>query len=81
MLSASSSRPLPAMHQMAECHLRTDVRSHVNTETAAFYLNRKEQTLRMWACYENGPVRPIRINKRLAWPVADIREILKLEAA
>jgi len=50
--------------------------SHVNTEAAAFYLNRKKQTLRLWACYETGPVRPIRINRRLAWPVDQIRTLL-----
>ncbi|WP_426173175.1 hypothetical protein [Massilia sp. TWR1-2-2] len=39
-------------------------------------MNRKEQTLRKWACYEDGPIRPIRINGRLAWRVADIRNLL-----
>lgn len=48
----------------------------VATEQAAFYLNRKEQTLRAWACAENGPIRPKRINGRLAWSVADIKALL-----
>lgn len=47
------------------------------TEAAAYYLNRKPQTLRAWACLETGPLRPIRINGRLAWPVAVIRELLE----
>jgi hypothetical protein len=51
-------------------------RTHVGTKAAAFYLNRKEQTLRMWACYENGPIRAVRVNKRLAWPVEQIRNLL-----
>ncbi|MEJ7805345.1 MAG: DNA-binding protein [Telluria sp.] len=46
------------------------------TEVAAFHLNRKEQTLRKWACYEDGPLRPVRINGRLAWRVADLRKLL-----
>ena len=50
------------------------------TEEAAYYLNRKPQTLRAWACLENGALRPIRINGRLAWPVADIRKLLNGEA-
>lgn len=51
-------------------------RPTVPTEQAAFYLNRRPQTLRLWACHENGPIRPIRINGRLAWPVAGIRDVL-----
>ncbi len=51
-------------------------RPTVETAAAAFYLNRQEQTLRGWACLENGPIRPIRINGRLAWPVADLKRVL-----
>ncbi|SCY13687.1 hypothetical protein SAMN05216308_104218 [Nitrosospira sp. Nsp13] len=47
----------------------------VSTSAAAYYLNRKPQTLRAWACLENGPIRPIRINGRLAWGVADIKRL------
>lgn len=46
------------------------------TKPTAFYLNRQEQTLRAWACLGHGPIRPIRINKRLAWKVSDIRALL-----
>ncbi|GJL73289.1 MAG: hypothetical protein NMNS01_24880 [Nitrosomonas sp.] len=53
-------------------------RTHIPTDAAAHYLNRKPQTLRAWACLENGPVRPIRINGRLAWPVAEIKKVLGL---
>ena len=51
-------------------------RPTVPTEQAAHYLNRKPQTCRAWACLENGPLRPIRINGRLAWSVAEIRAVL-----
>lgn len=51
-------------------------RPTVETAAAAFYLNRREQTLRAWACLENGPIRPLRINGRLAWPVAELRRVL-----
>lgn len=54
-----------------------ETRTHVETSCAAYWLNRKEQTLRTWASRENGPIRPIRINGRLAWPVEMIRELLK----
>jgi len=53
----------------------------LTTALAAKALNRKPQTLRSWACFENGPVRPIRINGRLAWLVADIQALLSKEAA
>jgi hypothetical protein len=45
----------------------------VQTDAAAHYLNRKPQTLRAWACLENGPIRPMHINGRLAWPVAGLK--------
>lgn len=46
----------------------------VSTDAAAHYLNRKPQTLRAWACLEPiGAIRPLRINGRLAWPVAEIK--------
>ena len=48
----------------------------VPTEQAAFYINRKPQTLRAWACLENGALRPVRINGRLAWKVAEIKALL-----
>jgi hypothetical protein len=51
-------------------------RPAVDTDSAAYYLGRKAQTLRTWACYESGPIRPIRVHGRLAWPVDQIRKIL-----
>ena len=51
-------------------------RPTVPTEQAAYYLNRRPQTLRAWACLENGPLRPHRIMGRLAWSVAEIRAVL-----
>ena len=53
-------------------------RPTVNTAAAAYYLNRRPQTCRIWASQESGPLRPMRINGRLAWPVADIRRLLGL---
>jgi hypothetical protein len=56
--------------------LAHETRPAVDTAAAAYYLSRKPQTLRGWACLENGPLRPIRICGRLAWNVADIRRLL-----
>ena len=51
-------------------------RPAVGTAAAAHYLSRQPQTLRGWACLENGPLRPMRINGRLAWKTADLRSLL-----
>lgn len=51
------------------------------TNEAAATINRAPQTLRKWACLENGPIRPIRINGRLAWKVADLQALLNGELA
>lgn len=51
-------------------------RPTVETAAAAYYMNRRPQTMRGWACLENGPIRPIRINGRLAWNVAELRRVL-----
>ncbi len=56
--------------------IETETRSHVETACAAFHLMRKPQTMRTYACLENGPLRPTRINGRLAWAVADIKRLL-----
>lgn len=54
---------------------------NLTTEEAAFYCDRAEQTMRMWACKQPAGVpRPVRINGRLAWPVAAIRALLNGDA-
>lgn len=52
---------------------------NVETAAAAYYLRRQPQTLRGWACMENGPLRPMRIHGRLAWPVADLKRVLGVQ--
>lgn len=48
----------------------------VPTAQAAYYLSRAPQTLRIWAM-TGKVIRPIRINGRLAWPVACIKKLLE----
>lgn len=60
--------------------LELETRPAVDTAAAAYLLNRRPQTLRGWACREDGPLRPIRVNGRLAWRVADIRALLGVTA-
>jgi hypothetical protein len=61
--------------------LDREPRANLPTPEAARHLNRAQQTLRLWAMRENGPLRPIRVNGRLAWPVADLRRLLHVSAA
>ena len=72
-VQAQSLPPPPPSPTPAVFALAAETRAVVDTTTAAQYLNRKPQTLRIWASQENGPLRPIRINGRLAWPVAELR--------
>lgn len=55
--------------------LESETRSNLPTQEAAYHLNRAQQTLRLWAMREDGPIRPLRIHGRLAWPVARIKEL------
>ena len=59
--------------------LALETRIAVDTACAAFQINRQPQTLRGWACREDGPIRPLRINGRLAWKTADLRKLLGVE--
>ena len=54
-------------------------RDTLPTNEAAAAINRAPQTLRKWACLENGPVRPVRIHGRLAWRVSDLARLLNGE--
>ena len=60
--------------------LELERRSALPTSEAAYHLSRAQQTLRLWAMREDGPLRPIRIHVRLAWKTADIRRILCVAA-
>jgi hypothetical protein len=52
-------------------------RPTVATNQAAYYLNRAQRTLLIWACKSGkGPITPLRVGGRLAWPVADIKRVL-----
>ena len=60
--------------------LHLETRTHVTTAVMCRHLGRKEQTARGWAGAETFPegLRPLRVNGRLAWPVAGILKALGL---
>ena len=60
--------------------LESVTRPTVETASAAYYLNRQQQTLRGWASKQDGPLRPVRVNGRLAWSVSEIKRVLGVQA-
>jgi hypothetical protein len=59
--------------------LESVTRPTVETSAAAYYLNRKPQTMRIWAL-TGHPIMPRRVNGRLAWPVSEIKKLLGVPA-
>lgn len=58
--------------------LANEARATLPTNEAARHLNRSAWTLYQWASRENGPIKPIRVSGRLAWPVAELRRVLEV---
>lgn len=51
-------------------------RPNLTTAETAYYLNRRPQTLRSWACYSgSGPMVPKRIFGQLAWDTATVKAL------
>lgn len=65
-----------AVNQTQPTPLERETRAALPTSEAAFHLSRSQQTLRVWAMNESGPLRPVRVHGRLAWKVADLRRVL-----
>jgi hypothetical protein len=56
--------------------LDRESRAAIPTNEAARHLGRAPQTLRLWACMGEGPIRPTRVHGRLLWPVAEIARLV-----
>jgi len=48
---------------------------NLTTGELAYYLNRRPQTLRGWACNEDGPIRPKRVGGLLAWSTVEAKAL------
>ena len=75
--SIQAMREATAPQQFTAQYLPLEQVTKPNLTTAetAHYLNRRPQTLRGWACLENGPLRPIRIGGLLAWKTATVKAL------
>jgi hypothetical protein len=56
--------------------LETVQRPLLGTNAAAFYLNARAQTMRLWASRDKGPIRPVRIGGRLRWRTSDVKRLV-----
>jgi hypothetical protein len=57
--------------------LSQETREALTTEEAAPLIRVKPPTMRKWALEGNGPIQPLRYNKRkLLWRVSDLRALL-----
>ena len=77
--SVRAMREAHAPQQFPPLELVT--RPNLKTEEAAFYLNRRPQTLRGWACHSGtGPMVPKRIGGILAWSTATVKALAGVAA-
>lgn len=78
----SSIQAMQAPQQFKAQYLPLEqvTRPNLKTEEAAHYLNRRPQTLRAWACLENGPLRPRRIGGLLAWSTNEVKVLAGVAA-
>ena len=78
MQAENPSAAIQAAQQFTGQHLPLEqvTRPNLKTDEAAFYLNRRPQTLRAWAMRDgSGPIRPRRIGGLLAWPTAEVKAL------
>lgn len=53
---------------------------NLTTKEFCHYANLALQTAWLYACKETGPVRPIRIGRRLNWPTAAVKQLCGVSA-
>lgn len=65
--AVSEPQQFPPLEQVTKPNL--------TTKELCYYGNIAEQTAWLWACKESGPVRPIRIGRRLNWPTKAVKQL------
>jgi hypothetical protein len=71
----------PPRWESGFCPLDAVVRPMLTTREAAFYLNRQPKTLIHWNHHDSGPLRPVKIRGRLAWPTELVRALVRCGSA
>ena len=79
-LSSIQAMQTPQQFNAQYLPLEQVTRPNLTTAETAYYLNRRPQTLRGWACLENGPLRPTRIGGLLAWNTATVKALAGVTA-
>ena len=79
-METANANPIAYGEQPVGTFLDRETRSMVDTATAAYYLNRRMQTLQKWRSTGTGPVKPVMVHGRLAWPVQEIKKLLGVAA-
>jgi hypothetical protein len=62
---------------MSDLKAITDRVKFLTTDEAAGLVRLKAQTLRKWASYQNGPVMPRRVGRRLLWSETELLALLE----
>lgn len=55
--------------------LETVTKPNLTTKEFCHYANLAEQTAWLYACKETGPIRPIRIGRKLNWPTNEVKKL------
>lgn len=64
---SSGNSPYPPLEDVT--------RPNLTTKEVAYYTNMSEQTWREYACYETGPIKPVRVCNRLNWPTKAVKQL------
>ena len=59
--------PFPPLEQQSKPLL--------TTKEYCYYLNFAEQTAWIHACKQTGPVRPVKVGRKLGWPTAAVKAL------
>lgn len=71
------TQPAPALPQATKPQIYLPPPGiNLTTKVAAQLLNRKPQTLQDWASKDNGPMRPIKNGRSLAWPSDEVLRLM-----
>ena len=80
-LSSIQAMQAPQKFNVQYLPLEQVTKPNLKTEEAAYYLNRRPQTLRGWACRSGtGPISPTRIGGLLAWSTSTVKVLAGVTA-